>query len=76
MALTLLNDPLTIREGNPYWDWIKSYGSPGFQTSVRIGREGLESLFQIHHPSTQTFEELKLIFSKVRVILNPKISKI
>lgn len=26
----LINDPATVREGNPYWKWIQTYGSDEF----------------------------------------------
>ncbi|KAI8901904.1 Phosphomethylpyrimidine kinase-domain-containing protein [Globomyces pollinis-pini] len=31
---TLLNDPSTKKEGNPYWKWILTYGGEEFQQTV------------------------------------------
>ena len=42
----LMNDPNTLREGNPYWSWITTYGGDEFQQAA--GRQ-VEKLDQLAH---------------------------
>jgi thiaminase/transcriptional activator TenA len=42
----LLADPGTVLEGNPYRDWIETYGGEGYQTLVREGVTVLEAVAQ------------------------------
>ncbi|MBW0479600.1 hypothetical protein O181_019315 [Austropuccinia psidii MF-1] len=64
MALKLRNDPLTVKNRNPYWDWIVNYSGEEFQKAVKTGRDLLEQTAMKDPPSCETMHELKLIFRK------------
>ncbi|CAH7666693.1 Phosphomethylpyrimidine kinase-domain-containing protein [Phakopsora pachyrhizi] len=64
MALRLKQDPLTVREGNPYWSWILNYADEVFQDAVVNGRHLLEQMVVRDVPSSQQISELVKIFSK------------
>ncbi|EGG07345.1 uncharacterized protein MELLADRAFT_24931, partial [Melampsora larici-populina 98AG31] len=64
MGLNLLQDPATVKEGNPYWDWINNYAGERFQNAVKMGRDLLEHSVKEDVPSANTFTELRGIFTK------------
>ncbi|KAG0142235.1 hypothetical protein CROQUDRAFT_673654 [Cronartium quercuum f. sp. fusiforme G11] len=65
MGLELVHDPATVKDGNPYWDWIKAYGGEKFQKTMRIGCDLLERSVREDIPTHDTLNELKKIFGKV-----------
>ncbi|WBA85270.1 thiaminase II [Endozoicomonas sp. GU-1] len=59
----LKNDPDTLKEGNPYWAWIETYGGEEFLGGARKQVEQLEQLARSRYNATrmdalcQTFRE-------------------
>ncbi|KAM0747349.1 hypothetical protein T439DRAFT_350145 [Meredithblackwellia eburnea MCA 4105] len=51
-------------EKNPYWGWIKEYGSDWYQGAVKTGIDLLESTVQKSPISQLRLEELAAIFKK------------
>jgi len=48
IGLRLLADPATRLEGNPYRDWIETYGGDDYSALVRVGLDRLEELSAAH----------------------------
>ena len=48
IGLRLMSDPATKREGNPYTDWIETYGGSDYIQLVREGLSRLEDLAETH----------------------------
>ena len=46
IGLRMLADDATLIDGNPYADWIKTYGGESYGRLVRTGLESLEALAQ------------------------------
>ncbi|WP_299734813.1 thiaminase II [uncultured Endozoicomonas sp.] len=44
IGFRLKNDPNTLREGNPYWKWIETYGGEEFQEGAKAQIEKLDQL--------------------------------
>ncbi|KAI8979360.1 hypothetical protein BDF20DRAFT_1000689 [Mycotypha africana] len=64
IALQLLNDPATKRDGNPYWDWISQYASDQSKKSYAQGVAELEELAEKYIGSIERFNEVCKIFEQ------------
>jgi thiaminase len=43
-----MDDPDTRRAGNPYIDWIETYGGSGYTSLVQEGLQRMEDLAESH----------------------------
>ncbi|KAJ3334367.1 hypothetical protein HDU76_000060 [Blyttiomyces sp. JEL0837] len=66
----LFEDPNTVKEGNPYYDWILNYSSESFQEAVREGEELMEKLAEELVPTGNTLRMKQLcdIFRQATVL--------
>jgi thiaminase/transcriptional activator TenA len=48
IGLRLMDDPDTRRAGNPYIDWIETYGGSGYTSLVQEGLQRMEDLAESH----------------------------
>ncbi|KAJ2856712.1 trifunctional hydroxymethylpyrimidine kinase/phosphomethylpyrimidine kinase/thiaminase [Coemansia erecta] len=62
-AAKYAEDPRTVREGNPYWEWISSYANADFQGAVDEGRQMIEMLAQKEMPSGARLARLVKTFN-------------
>lgn len=46
IGLRLINDPNTRKEGNPYWNWIQTYGGDEFQEGAQRQIQFLDQLVE------------------------------
>ncbi len=56
-------DPATRRDGNPYRDWIETYGGEGYQAVARAAASGLDRLWQ-ERAGGGRLERLERIFAE------------
>ncbi|KAJ1837842.1 trifunctional hydroxymethylpyrimidine kinase/phosphomethylpyrimidine kinase/thiaminase, partial [Coemansia sp. RSA 486] len=61
-------DPRTVREGNPYWEWISTYAHADFQSAVETGRRLIEELSQREMPSGARLARLVKTFNETSAL--------
>ncbi|WP_337010868.1 thiaminase II [Pantoea sp. AS142] len=62
IGLTLLDDPTTRFEGNPYAAWIENYGDQTYLAGVHSSLSLFETLAQ-QHAGRERFDRLAIIFT-------------
>ncbi|KAJ2234642.1 trifunctional hydroxymethylpyrimidine kinase/phosphomethylpyrimidine kinase/thiaminase [Coemansia sp. RSA 1722] len=67
-AAKYAGDPRTVREGNPYWEWISTYAHADFQSAVEEGRRLIEELSQREMPSGARLARLVKTFNETSAL--------
>ncbi|OED44392.1 thiaminase II [Endozoicomonas sp. (ex Bugula neritina AB1)] len=63
----LINDPATKKEGNPYWSWIKTYGSDEFMEGAIQQIEFLDQLAETRF-NERRLPSLQIIFKEATLL--------